>query len=132
MFSSSTIVDDSINLFLIQKYAAYHEGEVPLSNVNTHAIIGDHVEEVKILTVFAMNLRYDAFDSFPIREVATKLDEWEHSDLGRRVMTTAISAPCWQSWLAPGSYFYHCTIRAKFCGPALTDMLLRYNLTNEL
>lgn len=56
---------------------------------------------------------------------AEPLNKWEKSDFGQWVMRNAADTPTWHRMADPITYGYKYQIRAKFMGPALTEMLLR-------
>lgn len=85
---------------------------------------GDRVEQVRELTVFSFTLDGGVED--PEIMAAEPLYDWEHSEQGQWVMRNACDTPSWYKTLDPGSYNYKFIIRAKFMGPALTEMLLKY------
>jgi hypothetical protein len=84
---------------------------------------GDRVEEVREVTVYTFEIS-DSED--PEIYAADFLWEWEKSEHGQWVMRNACDTPTWVKSLDPSSYNYKFIIRAKFMGPALTEMLLRY------
>jgi hypothetical protein len=56
---------------------------------------------------------------------ADPLYQWEKSDFGQWVMKHAADTPTWHRRADVSHYGYRFQIRAKFMGPALTEMLLR-------
>jgi hypothetical protein len=85
---------------------------------------GDRVEEVREVTVFSFTL--DGGIEDPEIMAAEPLYDWEHSEHGQWVMRNACDTPTWYKSIDPSSYNYKFIVRAKFMGPALTEMLLRY------
>ena len=51
--------------------------------------------------------------------------QWQQSDFGQWVMKNAADTPTWYRDADPVTFGYRYQIRAKFMGPALTEMLLR-------
>lgn len=80
------------------------------------------VEECRELVIheFAMG---DVDD--PDLYAAQPLHEWEKSDFGQWVMKNAADTPTWHRMADVSNFGYRFQIRAKFMGPALTEMLLR-------
>ena len=56
---------------------------------------------------------------------AEPLWEWQQSEFGQWCMKNAADTPTWHRMADPITYGYKYQIRAKFMGPALTEMLLR-------
>lgn len=88
---------------------------------------GDRVEEVRELTVFSFILDGSVED--PVMLAAEPLYDWEHSEQGQWVMRNACDTPTWHKSIDSSSYNYKFIVRAKFMGPALTEMLLKYGNT---
>ena len=81
------------------------------------------MEECKELVVHTFSMG-DVDD--PDLYAAQPLIEWEKSEFGQWVMKNAADTPTWHRQVDPISYGYQYQIRAKFMGPALTEMLLRH------
>ena len=56
---------------------------------------------------------------------AEPLYQWQQSDFGQWVMKNAADTPTWYRIADPLTMGYKYQVRAKFMGPALTEMLLR-------
>ena len=82
----------------------------------------DRVEEVRELVVHTFTMG-DVED--PDLFAAHPLYEWEQSDFGQWVMKNACDIPSWHRMADPITFGYKYQIRAKFMGPALTEILLR-------
>jgi hypothetical protein len=80
------------------------------------------MEEIKELVVHSFTMG-DVED--PDLYAAQPLYEWQSSEFGEWVMTHAADTPTWYRMPDPNTYGYKYEIRAKFMGPALTEMLLR-------
>ena len=83
----------------------------------------ERIEEVKELVVHTFSMG-DVED--PDLYAAEPLIEWERSEFGRWVFENALEAPSWHRMADPAMYGYKYQIRAKFAGPALTELLLKY------
>jgi hypothetical protein len=117
----------SFNQHLADSYFQYHSPYYHKPVRNKYNIIktpeGDRVEECKEIVVHTFNLS-DVED--PDLMAAQPLWEWEKSDFGQWVMKNAADIPTWYRTADPVTYGYRYQIRAKFMGPALTEMLLKY------
>lgn len=82
----------------------------------------ERVEECREMVVHSFTLG-DVED--PDLFAADPLYQWEKSDFGQWVMKNAADTPTWHRYADPMTYGYKFQIRAKFMGPALTEMLLR-------
>jgi hypothetical protein len=82
------------------------------------------MEEIKELVVHSFTMG-DVED--PDLYAAQPLSEWERSEQGQWIMKHAVETPTWYRMADPVSYGYKYEIRARFAGPALTEMLLRKN-----
>ena len=82
------------------------------------------MEEIKELVVHSFTMG-DVED--PDLYAAQPLSEWERSEQGQWIMEHAVETPTWYRMADPVSYGYKYEIRARFAGPALTEMLLRKN-----
>ena len=116
-----------INQHLADSYFKYHSPYYHRPVSNKYVIIntpeGDRVETVKEIVVHSFTMG-DVED--PDLYAAQPLHEWEHSDFGQWVMKNAADTPTWYRIADPAIYGYKYQIRAKFMGPALTEMLLKY------
>jgi len=83
------------------------------------------MEEIKELTVHSF-IMGDVED--PDLYAAQPLYEWQQTDFGQWCMAHAADTPTWYRIPDPVTYGYRYEIRAKFMGPALTEMLLRKNI----
>lgn len=115
------------NQRLADSYFTYHNPYTHRPVHNKYNIVktpeGDRVETVKEIVVHSFTMG-DVDD--PDLYAAQPLHEWEKSDFGQWVMKNAADTPTWYRMADVVSYGYKYQIRAKFCGPALTEMLLRY------
>ena len=84
---------------------------------------GERVEECREMVVHSFSMG-DVDD--PDLYAAQPLREWEDSEFGQWVMKNAADTPTWHRISDPSIYGYKYQIRAKFMGPALTEMLLRF------
>jgi hypothetical protein len=82
----------------------------------------ERVEEVREMVVHTFTMG-DVED--PDLFAAQPLYEWEQSDFGQWVMKNSADTPTWYRMADVMSFGYRYEIRAKFMGPALTEMLLR-------
>ena len=129
MASSFQNIDrsEAINNILLDLYKSYHKDKVYRPVVNKYVVIstdeGDRVEEVKEIVVHTFRVS-DADD--PDLHAAEPLFEWERSEFGQWVMKNACDTPSWHRTVDYNTYGYVYQIRAKFMGPALTEMALRY------
>lgn len=113
----------SIDKFIAERYSRYHNGIVPPPVKNKYLIVGDRVEEVKEIVVHQFSVS-DYED--PDLAAADPLIEWEKSEFGQWVMQHSIDVPTWHRMLEPVTYLYKYQIRAKFSGPRLTELALKY------
>ena len=115
------------NQRLADGFFQYHSPFLHKPTRNKYRIVtcaeGERVEEVKEMVVHSFTLS-DVDD--PDIYAAEPLYEWEHSEFGQWVMKNACDTPTWHRMADPVSYGYKYQIRAKFSGPALTEMALRY------
>lgn len=110
------------NKQLADWFFEYHSPYTHTPPKNKYNMIGDRVEECKELTVHSFTMG-DVED--PDLYAAQPLYEWQESEFGQWVMKNAADTPTWHRQADPISYGYKYVIRAKFMGPALTEMLLR-------
>jgi hypothetical protein len=80
------------------------------------------IEKIKELVVHSFTMG-DVED--PDLYAGQPLHEWQSSEFGEWVMKNAVDTPTWYRIPDPNTYGYKYEIRAKFTGPALTEMLLR-------
>jgi hypothetical protein len=117
-----------LDRIIADAYFQYHDPYTTKPMRNKYCVVktaqGDRVEEVREVTVFSFIL--DGGIEDPEIMAAEPLYDWEHSEHGQWVMRNACDTPTWVKSLDPSSYNYKFIIRAKFMGPALTEMLLRY------
>lgn len=90
-------------------------------STNKYVIVGDSVEEVKLLLVHSFSIG-DVED--PELYAAVPLYEWEKSEKGQWVINNAIEPPTYHQCIWNFGYKYKIT--AKFIGPRLTEYLLKY------
>lgn len=81
------------------------------------------VETIKELVVHEFNMS-DVED--PDLWAAESLYNWEKSEEGQWVMKNACDVPTWYRSIDTYTYGYKYQIKAKFSGPALTEMLLKH------
>lgn len=112
-----------INQVLADSFFKYHCPYTHKPVRNKFNLVGDRVEECKELVVHTFSMG-DVDD--PDLHAAQPLIEWEKSEFGQWVMKNAADTPTWHRHIDPMSYGYQYQIRAKFMGPALTEMLLRH------
>lgn len=130
MASSIKNIDrsEAINKTLLDLYKSYHKDKVYRSVVNKYVVIstdeGDRVEEIKEVVVHTFRVS-DVDD--PDLHAGDELFEWERSEFGQWVMKNACDTPSWHRTLDYNTYGYVYQIRAKFMGPTLTEMALRYH-----
>ena len=120
-----------LDRIIADAYFQYHDPYTTKPQRNKYCVVktaqGDRVEEVREVTVFSFTLTGNIED--PEIMAAEPLYDWEHSEHGQWVMRNACDTPTWHKSIDPSSYNYKFIIRAKFMGPALTEMLLRYGNT---
>ena len=97
-------------------------GKAPTTNTYKYMIVKDHVEEVHELVVHEFMLS-DVDD--PDLYAAEPIVEWQHSEMGKWVMTHAVETPSWHRHPDMLQYGYRYQIRAKLMGARLTEFLLR-------
>lgn len=123
------VVDRSldINQILADSFFKYHNPYTHKPVRNKYNIIKygeeERVEECKEMVVHSFSMG-DVDD--PDLYAAQPLYEWEESEFGQWVMKNAADTPTWHRMADPVTYGYKYQIRAKFMGPALTEMLLRH------
>ena len=110
------------NQALADCYFKHHNVYTHRPPKNKYNLIGDRVEECKELVVHSFTMG-DVED--PDLYAAEPLMKWEQSDFGQWCMKNAADTPTWYRMADPISFGYKYEIRAKFIGPALTEMLLR-------
>lgn len=110
------------NQLLADWYFKHHSPYTHNPPKNKYNIVGDRVEECKELVVHTFTMG-DVED--PDLYAAEPLMKWEQSDFGQWCMKNAADTPTWYRMADPISFGYKYEIRAKFIGPALTEMLLR-------
>jgi hypothetical protein len=117
-----------LDRIIADAYFQYHDPYTIKPMRNKYCVVktaqGDRVEEVREVTVFSFTL--DGGTEDPEIMAAEPLWDWEHSEHGQWVMRNACDTPTWVKSIDPSSYNYKFIVRAKFMGPALTEMLLRY------
>jgi hypothetical protein len=117
-----------LDRMIADAYFQYHDPYTTKPVRNKYCVVktaqGDRVEEVREVTVFSFTL--DGGTEDPEIMAAGPLWDWEHSEHGQWVMRNACDTPIWHKSIDPSSYNYKFIVRAKFMGPALTEMLLRY------
>lgn len=111
------------NQLLADWYFKHHNVYYHRPPRNKYNIVGDRVEECKELVVHKFTMG-DVED--PDLYAAQPLQEWQESEAGQWIMKHAADTPTWHRMADPISYGYKYEIRAKFMGPALTEMLLRH------
>ncbi len=111
------------NMALADRYFAVHKDKIYQPVTHKYVLEGDRVEEVKELVVHQFSMG-DVED--PDLYAAQPLSEWENSDFGQWVMKNACDVPTWHRMADMQMYGYRYQIRAKFKGPVLTQMLLKY------
>jgi hypothetical protein len=111
------------NQHLADQYFEIHKDRIYRPPVTKYVMVDDRVEEVKTIVVHEFSMG-DVDD--PDLYAAEPLIEWEKSDKGQWVMKNSCDTPTWHRMADPVSYGYKYRITAKFMGPALTEMLLRY------
>ena len=112
-----------VNQRLADSYFSHHKDRIYRPPTTKYVVVGDRVEEVKELVVHSFTMG-DVED--PDLYAAQPLYEWEQSEMGQWVMQNACDTPTWHRMADVASYGYKYQIRAKFMGPALTQMLLKY------
>lgn len=111
------------NQRLADSYFQHHSPYTHNPPRHKYNIVGDRVEEVKELVVHSFSMG-DVED--PDLYAAQPLYEWEQSEFGQWVMKNACDVPTWHRIADAATFGYKYQIRAKFMGPALTQMLLKY------
>lgn len=111
------------NQRLADSYFQHHSPYTHNPPRHKYNIVGDRVEEVKELVVHSFSMG-DVED--PDLYAAQPLYEWEQSEFGQWVMENACDVPTWHRIADAATFGYKYQIRAKFMGPALTQMLLKY------
>lgn len=116
-----------INQVLADSFFEHHNPYTHRPVRNKYNIIKDggteRVEECKEIVVHTFSMG-DVDD--PDLYAAQPLIEWQESEFGKWVMKNAADTPTWNRYADPITYGYKYQIRAKFMGPALTEMLLRH------
>ena len=115
------------NQLLADKFFEHHNPWTHKPVRNKYNIVKDgeneRVEECKEMVVHTFTMG-DVED--PDLYAAEPLLEWEKSEFGQWCMKNAADTPTWHRIADPVSYGYKYQIRAKFMGPSLTEMLLKY------
>jgi len=115
-----------INQRLADTYFQHHNPYTHRPIRNKYNIVKygeeERVEECRemVLHTFTMG---DVED--PDLYAAEPLWKWEQSEFGQWCMKNAADTPTWHRIADPMTFGYKYQIRAKFMGPALTEMLLR-------
>jgi hypothetical protein len=116
----------AINDILAGSFFQHHNPFTHRPVRNKYNIVKDgdteRVEECRELVVHTFTLG-DVED--PDLMAAEPLWKWEKSDFGQWVMKNAADTPTWHRTADPTTFGYRYQIRAKFMGPALTEILLR-------
>ena len=112
-----------INQHFADRYFEHHKDIVYKPPKDKYVLVGDRVEEVKIVVVHEFSMG-DVED--PDLYAAQPLSEWEHSERGQWIMKNACDIPTWHRMADHTSFGYRYKITAKLMGPALTEWLLRY------
>jgi hypothetical protein len=117
---------NQLNQHLADSFFKYHNPYTHKPVRNKYNIIRDgdeqRVEECRELVIHEFSMG-DVED--PDLYAAQPLYEWEESDFGQWCMKNASDTPTWHRLADPGTFGYRYQIRAKFMGPALTEILLR-------
>lgn len=111
------------NQKLAGSYFSHHKDRIFTPPITKYVLVEDRVEEVKELIVHSFSMG-DVED--PDLYAAQPLYEWEQSEFGQWVMQNACDVPTWHRMVDQTTFGYKYQIRAKFMGPALTQMLLKY------
>ena len=98
-------------------------GPPPTKTTYKYTLVGDRVEQTKTVVVHSFSMG-DVED--PDLYAAQPLIEWEQSEQGQWIMKNAVETPSWHRMADPYNYGYRYQIRAKLCGPVLTEWLLKY------
>lgn len=123
MWPNARDYTSTINQQLADRFFEHHNPYTHKPVRNKYNIVGDHVEECRELIIHEFQVG-DVED--PDLYAGHPLMEWEKSDFGQWVFKNAADTPTWHRMADPTSYGYKYQIRAKFMGPALTEMLLKY------
>ena len=114
------------NQMLADEFFKYHSPYIhkPLRHKYNIVKYGDEerVEECRELVVHTFSVG-DVED--PDIYAAHPLYDWEKSEFGQWVMKNAADVPTWHRLADSMTFGYQYQIRAKFMGPALTEILLR-------
>lgn len=117
----------AINNILAGSFFQHHNPYTHKPVRNKYNIVRDgeteRVEECREMVIHEFSMG-DVDD--PDLYAAQPLHEWEKSDFGQWCMKNAADTPTWHRMADPMTYGYKYQIRAKFMGPALTEMLLRH------
>lgn len=113
----------AINQMLADSYFKFHSPYTHKPPRHKYNVVGDRVEEVKIIRVHTFQLG-DVED--PDLYAAEPLIEWQNSEQGQWIMKNAVDTPTWHRMADPMSYGYKYVIEAKLMGPPLTEWLLKY------
>lgn len=117
----------AINQVLADKFFEHHNPWTHKPVRNKYNIVKDgeteRVEECKEMVIHEFTMG-DVED--PDLYAAEPLWKWEQSEFGQWCMKNAADTPSWHRIADPVTYGYRYQIRAKFMGPALTEMLLRH------
>lgn len=115
-----------LNQFLADAFFKYHNPFTHKPVRNKYNVVKDgeteRVEECKEMVVHEFSVG-DVED--PDLYAAEPLWKWQESEHGQWCMKNAADTPTWHRFADPMSFGYKYQIRAKFMGPALTEMLLR-------
>lgn len=122
VFPNAPDYTSTINQKLADTYFQHHSPYTHKPVRHKYNVIGDRVEECREMVVHSFTMG-DVED--PDLYAAQPLIEWEESDFGQWVMKNAADTPTWHRVADPVTYGYKYQIRAKFMGPALTELLLR-------
>ncbi len=123
MWPNATDYTTQWNQKLADSYFQYHSPYYHTPPRHKYNVVGDRVEECKIVVVHSFTMG-DVED--PDLYAAEPMIQWEKSDAGQWIMRNAADTPTWHRIADPASMGYRYQIRAKLMGPALTEWLLRY------
>lgn len=114
------------NQFLADGFFKHHNPYIHKPVRNKYNVIKDgeteRVEECRELVVHEFKMG-DVDD--PDLMAASPLWDWEQSEFGQWVMKNAADTPTFYRYADSLTFGYKYQIRAKFMGPALTEVLLR-------
>ena len=116
----------AINQTLADNYFQHHSPYTHKPTRNKYNIVKygeeERVEECREFVIHDFTMG-DVED--PDLYAAEPLYQWQQSEFGQWCMKNAADTPTWHRYADPVSFGYKYQIRAKFMGPALTEMLLR-------